>query len=101
MTLVEVGWVGQVVVVALAVALEKPSANAMTRIYPLRQRHLRFYFSMSKPEPIVVLFPIYPGVTHLDFTGPHQVLLCCTDLALLRGRLIGREGFLRDSAYSA
>ena len=70
-------------------------------LYPLRQRHLRFYFSMSKPEPIVVLFPIYPGVTHLDFTGPHQVLLCCTDLALLRGRLIGREGFLRDSAYSA
>lgn len=27
---------------------------------------------MSKPEPIVV--PIYPGVTRLDFTGPHQVL---------------------------
>lgn len=21
----------------------------------------------------VVLFPLYPGVTHLDFTGPHQV----------------------------
>lgn len=24
-------------------------------------------------EPITVLFPIYPEVTHLDFTGPHQV----------------------------
>jgi len=23
---------------------------------------------------IVIVFPIYPGVTHLDFTGPHQVL---------------------------
>jgi putative intracellular protease/amidase len=22
----------------------------------------------------VIVFPIYPGVTHLDFTGPHQVL---------------------------
>jgi len=23
-------------------------------------------------EPITIVFPIYPGVTHLDFTGPHQ-----------------------------
>ena len=25
-------------------------------------------------QPLVVLFALYPGVTHLDFTGPHQVL---------------------------
>ena len=24
-------------------------------------------------EPIRIVFPIYPGITHLDFTGPHQV----------------------------
>jgi cyclohexyl-isocyanide hydratase len=24
-------------------------------------------------DPITIVFPIYPGVTHLDFTGPHQV----------------------------
>lgn len=25
-------------------------------------------------EPIVVVFPLYPSLTQLDFTGPHQVL---------------------------
>jgi transcriptional regulator GlxA family with amidase domain len=24
-------------------------------------------------EPIAIVFPLYPGVTQLDFTGPHQV----------------------------
>ena len=28
---------------------------------------------MSAPE-IHIVFALYPGVTHLDFTGPHQVL---------------------------
>ena len=28
---------------------------------------------MSETETIIV-FPIYPDVTQLDFTGPHQVL---------------------------
>jgi putative intracellular protease/amidase len=23
---------------------------------------------------LIIVFPLYPGVTHLDFTGPHQVL---------------------------
>jgi len=26
------------------------------------------------PEPISIVFPLYPGVTQLDFTGPHQFL---------------------------
>jgi transcriptional regulator GlxA family with amidase domain len=26
------------------------------------------------PTPITIVFALYPGVTHLDFTGPHQVL---------------------------
>src|SRR5580704_9161730 len=25
-------------------------------------------------QPLDIVFAIYPGVTHLDFTGPHQVL---------------------------
>ena len=25
-------------------------------------------------HPITIVFPLYPGVTHLDFTGPHQFL---------------------------
>jgi transcriptional regulator GlxA family with amidase domain len=25
-------------------------------------------------KPLTVVFALYPGVTHLDFTGPHQVL---------------------------
>lgn len=26
----------------------------------------------TQPRPFVIVIPIYPGVTHLDFTGPHQ-----------------------------
>ncbi len=26
------------------------------------------------PSPLAIVFALYPGVTHLDFTGPHQVL---------------------------
>lgn len=26
------------------------------------------------PKPIRIVFPLYPGVTQLDFTGPHQFL---------------------------
>ena len=25
-------------------------------------------------EPVSIVFPLYPGITHLDFTGPHQFL---------------------------
>jgi transcriptional regulator GlxA family with amidase domain len=25
-------------------------------------------------QPLTIVFPLYPGVTQLDFTGPHQVL---------------------------
>jgi cyclohexyl-isocyanide hydratase len=27
---------------------------------------------MSNPDPLTILFPLYPGVTELDFTGPYQ-----------------------------
>jgi transcriptional regulator GlxA family with amidase domain len=26
-------------------------------------------------EPLVIVFPLYPGLTQLDFTGPHQFLV--------------------------
>lgn len=29
---------------------------------------------MTPPPPLIIVFALYPGVTHLDFTGPHQVL---------------------------
>jgi cyclohexyl-isocyanide hydratase len=29
--------------------------------------------AMSQPS-VIIVFALYPGVTHLDFTGPHQVL---------------------------
>jgi cyclohexyl-isocyanide hydratase len=29
---------------------------------------------MSQPAPIHIVFALFPGVTHLDFTGPHQIL---------------------------
>ncbi len=33
-------------------------------------------------EPLSIVFPLYPGVTHLDFTGPHQVLSSLPGTAL-------------------
>lgn len=53
---------------------------------------------MPKPEPIVVLFPIYPGVTHLDFTGPHQVLSRLPGaqiiVASVQGQQISADGLI-------
>ncbi|HEY0200464.1 MAG TPA: DJ-1/PfpI family protein [Burkholderiaceae bacterium] len=30
---------------------------------------------LTDPSPIDIVFALYPGVTQLDFTGPHQVLV--------------------------
>jgi len=38
-----------------------------------------------------VLFPIYPGVTHLDFTGPHQVLSRAPGLEVTVASMGGRD----------
>lgn len=29
---------------------------------------------MAQVEPLNIVFALFPGVTHLDFTGPHQIL---------------------------
>jgi putative intracellular protease/amidase len=50
--------------------------------------------------PLVIVFPIYPGVTHLDFTGPHQVLSrlpgAKTVVASVEGRPVDTDGFRFD-----
>jgi putative intracellular protease/amidase len=50
---------------------------------------------MSK---LAIVIPLYPQVTHLDFTGPHQVLVRTPDaeviVASLGGRDIAAEGLV-------
>ncbi|PTT71015.1 DJ-1/PfpI family protein, partial [Pseudomonas sp. HMWF010] len=29
---------------------------------------------MAQAAPLNIVFALFPGVTHLDFTGPHQIL---------------------------
>src|SRR5215475_10564392 len=47
-------------------------------------------------DPITIVFPIYPGVTHLDFTGPHQFFARLPDakvvVASVGGRSIEADG---------
>ena len=33
------------------------------------------FSAMSNSEPLTIVFPLYPGVTQLDFTGPYQFLV--------------------------
>jgi len=39
----------------------------------------------------VIVFPLYPGVTHLDFTGPHQVLSRLPNARLIVASLGGED----------
>ena len=41
-------------------------------------------------EPIIIVFPIYQGVTHLDFTGPHQVLTRLPDARVIVASVEGK-----------
>jgi cyclohexyl-isocyanide hydratase len=51
---------------------------------------------MSTSVPLSIVFPIYPGVTHLDFTGPHQVFSRLPGVkpvvASVEGRAITADG---------
>ena len=100
MTLVEVGWVGQVVVgggIGGSPGKAKRKRNEEGSM-SFKTTSSSLLFSMSKPEPIVVLFPIYPGVTHLDFTGPHQVLSRLPGaqiiVASVQGQQISADGLI-------
>jgi transcriptional regulator GlxA family with amidase domain len=41
--------------------------------------------------PLVIVFALYPGVTHLDFTGPHQVLVHLPGAKVVAGSAQGRS----------
>lgn len=40
---------------------------------------------------LTIVIALYPGVTHLDFTGPHQVLARTPDAELVTASLDGRD----------
>ncbi|MDR3516439.1 MAG: DJ-1/PfpI family protein [Azospirillaceae bacterium] len=40
-------------------------------------------------DPITIVFPLYQGVTHLDFTGPHQFLSRIPDSRVMTASLGG------------
>lgn len=52
------------------------------------------------PTPLVIVFPLYPRVTQLDFTGPHQVLSCLPGakiiVASVGGQPVETDGFRFD-----
>ena len=55
--------------------------------------------AMTPPSrKLQIVIPLYPGVTHLDFTGPHQVLSRAPDtemvVASIGGRDIAAEGLV-------
>ena len=53
------------------------------------------------PKAVVIVFPIYPGVTQLDFTGPHQLLARVPGVELvvasIKGASINAEGLIFSS----
>ena len=47
---------------------------------------------MPKPAPkLTIVIALYPGVTHLDFTGPHQVLVRTPDAEVLTASLGAKD----------
>ncbi|MFC3069037.1 DJ-1/PfpI family protein [Phenylobacterium soli] len=49
---------------------------------------------MADPETapeLVIVIALYPGVTHLDFTGPHQVLVRAPNAKVLAASLDGQD----------
>jgi cyclohexyl-isocyanide hydratase len=40
---------------------------------------------------LTIVFALYPGVTHLDFTGPHQFLVRTPDAEVIVGSLNGQD----------
>ena len=51
-------------------------------------------------EPISIVFPLYPGVTQLDFTGPHQFLARLPGAALITAS-VGGEPVAADGLVFA
>ncbi|RYE56140.1 MAG: DJ-1/PfpI family protein [Hyphomicrobiales bacterium] len=48
-----------------------------------------------------IVIPIYPGITHLDFTGPHQIFARIPDCEVIVGSLGGRDIVADGLTFSA
>ncbi|NDL62825.1 DJ-1/PfpI family protein [Acerihabitans arboris] len=42
------------------------------------------------PQPLIIVIPIYPGVTQLDFTGPHQFFCRLPETRLITASIGGQ-----------
>jgi cyclohexyl-isocyanide hydratase len=78
----------------------------MRDLCPFGQVIVSLITAMSNPEEVVpkavvIVFPIYPGVTQLDFTGPHQLLARAPGVELLvasiGGASVNAEGLIFSS----
>jgi cyclohexyl-isocyanide hydratase len=78
----------------------------MRDLCPFGQVILSLITAMSNPEAVVpktvvIVFPIYPGVTQLDFTGPHQLLARVPGVELvvasIEGAPVNAEGLIFSS----
>ncbi|HMO76237.1 MAG TPA: DJ-1/PfpI family protein [Sphingopyxis sp.] len=54
---------------------------------------------MTDPQPIRIVFLLFPGITQLDFTAPAQAL-CRMPGATLAGAAASREPIATDSGFS-
>src|SRR5476649_2917157 len=43
------------------------------------------------PTPLIIVIPVYQGVTHLDFTGPHQFFSQLPDTLVIVASVAGRS----------
>jgi putative intracellular protease/amidase len=56
--------------------------------------------SNYQTEPLVILFPVYSGVTHLDFTGPHQCFTRLPNVKVVVASLGGKPITSDDLTFS-
>lgn len=51
-------------------------------------------------RPLTILMPLYPGVTHLDFTGPHQFFALVPDTDVIVASVDARPVVARGLTFS-
>jgi cyclohexyl-isocyanide hydratase len=55
---------------------------------------------MSNSDPLTILFPLYPGVTQLDFTGPYQFLVRLPGVKAIVASVEGKQVTLEGLNFS-
>src|SRR5258708_29855578 len=55
---------------------------------------------MSNSDPLTILFPLYPGVTELDFTGPYQFFVGLRGVKPIVGCVGGKPVALEGLNFS-